>query len=168
MKRKEPDRAGQGKKTEAVGKEHMRENGRDTEEERWEYGDLLYLPHHISVRHPPMSVADRAAQFSPFAALTGYDAAVQETARLTQERVELDESQKEMINEKIQRLLEQLRKKAHPIWKITYFQPDQWKEGGCYRTVAGKVKKIGGIGTELVMEDGVRISVEEIFGMEEE
>ena len=98
------------------------------------YDDILYLPHPVSARHPQMPLADRAAQFSPFAALTGHEAAIRETARLTKERVELDESRKEILDERLQMIRENLSEK--PEVTFTYFQPDEMAMTGgfCWRT----------------------------------
>ena len=126
-----------------------------------DYEDILHLPHHVSDTHPHMLVGDRAAQFSPFAALTGYDAAVLETARLTQERAELDESQKAVLNGKLLFIRDRLKEK--PVVEITYFKEDEWKEGGCYLTVTGVVKKIDLYGSFLMLEDGTGIPIDEIF-----
>ena len=93
-----------------------------------EYDDIIHLPHHVSRIHPQMSMEDRAAQFSPFAALTGYDAAIVETARLTAQRVELDEYERQALNKKLQFISEHLNE--HPKVSITCFVPDARKEGG--------------------------------------
>ncbi|MCD8005221.1 MAG: hypothetical protein LUE91_06155, partial [Oscillospiraceae bacterium] len=95
-----------------------------------DYSDIINLPHHVSATRPHMSMHDRAAQFSPFAALTGYDAAVKETARLTDQRAELDDDMKEKLSERINLLQENLA--AAPAVEITYFIPDERKEGGAY------------------------------------
>lgn len=126
-----------------------------------DYEDILHLPHHVSAEHPQMSIADRAAQFSPFAALTGYDAAVQETARLTEEQLELDENQKAVLNRKLLFLQERLEE--HPVVEITYFQPDEWKAGGHYVTVSGNIKKIDLCRSLVIMADGIGIPMAEVF-----
>ena len=102
------------------------------------YDDMLHLPHHVSEKHPAMSVHDRAAQFSPFAALTGYDAAVQETARLTDRRIELDEGEKAAIDQRLTLVQERLPEPTEVT--ITYFVPDKKKAGGAYVSVTGTVK----------------------------
>ena len=99
------------------------------------YGDILNLPHHQSKVHPQMSIYDRAAQFSPFAALTGHEAAIKETARLTEEQVELDEDKQEELNEKLQTLIAYATE--HPTVSVTYFKPDDKKTGGEYVTATG-------------------------------
>lgn len=130
------------------------------------YDDIIHLPHHVSTIHPHMPVSDRAAQFSPFAALTGYDAAVKETARLTDERAELDENAKAVLDEKFRMLQEVLSR--HPKITVTYFQQDEKKSGGAYVSVTEHVKKIDIYGQFLLMEDGVKIPLKEIFNMQGE
>ena len=128
------------------------------------YDDLLDLPHHVSNVRPHMPRGDRAAQFSPFAALTGYDAAVRETARLTQPRRDLDESSISALNEKLQRLLE--LPDERPEVTITYYVPDERKAGGAYVGVTGRVKKIDGYTHTVVMTDRTAIPMEQIYGIE--
>ena len=126
-----------------------------------EYDDIINLPRPISKTHPPMPMMDRAAQFSPFAALTGYDAAIKETARLTDEKIELDEYAKDALNERLQILAERI--KEHPEIAITYFQPDAKKNGGAYVTAIGAVKKIDEYERFVVMTDGTAIFIEDII-----
>lgn len=128
------------------------------------YDDILYLPHPVSARHPQMPLADRAAQFSPFAALTGHEAAIRETARLTKERVELDESRKEILDERLQMIRENLSEK--PEVTFTYFQPDERKSGGAYLTVTGRVKKMDGYERRILLEDGMIVPLEELIDIE--
>ena len=128
------------------------------------YDDIINLPHHVSATHTPMPVADRAAQFSPFAALTGYEDAIDATARLTQEWIELDENEKERLNEKFQQIREQLP--THPQVIFTYFEPDQKKQGGAYLTVEGRVKKIDEYRGAFILEDGREVLIESIVGVE--
>lgn len=104
------------------------------------YDDMLHMPHHVSKTHPHMSMHNRAAQFSPFAALTGFESIIQETSRQTTQRIELDESAKEALNEKLQRLLQVLH--VHPKISIIFFKPDEKKDGGEYICITGTVKKI--------------------------
>ena len=128
------------------------------------YDDIIHLPHHVSATHPHMSAIDRAAQFSPFAALTGYDAAIKETARLTDKRVELDESMKAALSNKLQMIADRL--KEHPEIAITYFQPDAKKNGGAYVTVINTVKKIDVYKRIVVLTDGIVIPVNEIISID--
>ena len=125
------------------------------------YDDILHLPHHISEKHPPMSRLDRAAQFSPFAALTGYEAAVEETARLTDRRIELDEGQKAAIDQRLTLVQERL---PAPIkLTITYFVPDKKKAGGAYVSVSGTVKKIDDYERTVVLHNGTSIPIDDIL-----
>jgi hypothetical protein len=128
------------------------------------YDDIIDLPHHVSATRPPMAAMDRAAQFSPFAALTGYDAAIRETARLTDERMELDESAKEALNDRL-KIIED-RMKEHPEIAITYFQPDAKKDGGAYATAVGTAKKIDEYERIVVMTDGTSIFIDDIISIE--
>lgn len=129
-----------------------------------QYDDIIHLPHHVSVKHPQMSPLDRAAQFSPFAALTGHGAAIRETARLTDDFIELDDSQKEQLDLELQRLRKDLPR--NPEIKITYFQPDQRKDGGSYVTVRGIVKKIDEYRHLLLFADGTTLPMEDILSIE--
>lgn len=128
------------------------------------YDDMLYLPHPVSTNHPRMPMIDRAAQFSPFAALTGYEAAVKETARLTDERVELDENTKAVLDRKLRLILEKLPEK--PEVSITYFQPDERKEGGAYLIATGRIKKYDEYSHTILLTDGLTISVDDILELE--
>jgi len=130
------------------------------------YDDIIHLPHHVSATHPQMPVSDRAAQFSPFAALTGHGAAIKEAARLTDEKVELDESTRALLDNKLRLVQEMLAER--PAITVTYFQPDNEKAGGSYITVTGNVKKIDVYGKFLLMMDGLRIPIDEIFEIESE
>lgn len=129
-----------------------------------DYDDIIDLPHHVSETHPPMSRADRAAQFSPFAALTGYDVAVRETARVTERRIELDEGVKAELNARLNCILEHLSE--HPQVSITYFMPDEKKSGGAYRTVTGAVRKLDSFAKTLTLVDGTVVPMEEMVHVE--
>lgn len=128
------------------------------------YDDIMNLPHHVSATRPHMSAIDRAAQFSPFAALTGYGDAIKETARLTGERVELDEYMKDVLSVRLQIIADQL--KEHQEIAITYFQPDEKKNGGAYVTVIGRAKKIDEYERVVVMTDGTRVPIDEIASID--
>ena len=128
------------------------------------YDDIINLPHHVSARHPQMSALDRAAQFSPFAALTGHDAAIAETARLTDVRAELDETRKEDLDRKLQILREHLL--TRPEIAVTYFVPDAHKEGGAYLRAIGIPKKLDDIEHKVIMQSGTVIPMDDIFEME--
>ena len=128
------------------------------------YDDLLNLPHHTSAVQPAMPMQNRAAQFAPFAALVGYDALIRETARLTDQKVELDESVKAELNEKLRLLLELLPQQ--PEVTITYFQSDNRKAGGAYRITSGIVRKFLHSENLLVMMDGSKIPVDAIAALD--
>lgn len=128
------------------------------------YEDIINLPHHVSPTRPRMSMADRAAQFSPFAALSGYGDAVRETARLTGQRIELDESAKAALDEKLRLLAEVIEDR--PEAAITYFLPDRKKAGGEYVTATGQVKKVDAVAQELVMANGRIIPIADIIEVE--
>ncbi|MEG0305116.1 MAG: hypothetical protein RR635_05430 [Oscillospiraceae bacterium] len=128
------------------------------------YDDIINLPHHVSTAHPQMSILDRAAQFSPFAALTGYDDAVKETARLTDTKIELDEYEKTILNERLRLVTDCIEE--YPEITITYYKPDSRKNGGAYITVTSCVKKIDDFEKTVYMTDGMVISIEEIFEIE--
>lgn len=124
------------------------------------YKDMLHLPHPVSPTHPKMSLQDRAAQFSPFAALTGYDAALKETARLTDRFAELDEDRKQEIDRQIGYLQQHIGKQI--MVKIIYFIPDMKKEGGAYRTLEGCVNRIDENNRSLRIQE-TEIPVERIY-----
>lgn len=125
------------------------------------YEDIIDLPHHVSETHPPMSIYDRAAQFSPFAALTGHGDAIRETGRLTERRIELDENSRELLDEKLHLAVSRISE--HPAIVVTYFVPDGKKDGGRYVTVSGQMKKIDEYDRAVILTDGTRIPVREIL-----
>lgn len=126
-----------------------------------EYEDIIALPHHVSASHPQMALADRAAQFSPFAALTGYEDAIDESARLTEEQVELDENAREELDEKLRQIRE--CGEAHPEITVTYFQKDARKDGGAYVTLTGRMKKIDEYARMISFMDGTVVRIEDIL-----
>lgn len=130
------------------------------------YDDIINLPHPVSKSHPPMPLSDRAAQFSPFAALTGYEAAMEETARLTDEKQLLSEDAIEKLNEKLRALAE--HKDAVKNVTITYFKPDEQKNGGAYIAYSGIVKRIDEYARVVIMEDKMAIPIEQIREIEDE
>ncbi len=135
--------------------------------EEWKcYDDILNLPHPVSAGHPQMSMSERAAQFSPFAALTGYGAAIREEARLTEEMADLDEDSRETLDVRLAILCGHL--KEGPDVTITYFEPDTRKHGGACRLVSGTVKKVDFYRHSLIMEDGTVIPMEHIMEMDGE
>lgn len=130
-----------------------------------EYDDIIDLPHHVSKTHSPMSNYDRAAQFSPFSALTGYDEVIRETARVTEDKTELDEYLKAELDTKLRMIQEHLPEQ--PEITVTYFLSDEKKAGGAYVTVQGVVKKIDVAEKLVVMQDETRIPVEDIVKITE-
>lgn len=131
-----------------------------------EYEDIINLPHRVSSKRPQMPMIDRAAQFSPFAALTGYDNAIHETARLTDEKIDLSEEEKEALDRKQQFLLEQLD--DCPALTVTYFVPDAKKSGGEYVTKSGHLKKINAIERWMQLADGTKIPLDDVADIESE
>ena len=125
------------------------------------YDDIIGLPHPTSARHPRMPMADRAAQFSPFAALSGHGAAIRETARLTDRKIELTEEEKAVLDEKLCLLLDTGGEAV-----FTYFLPDERKDGGAYVTAAGSIKKLDPLERRVILTDGAVIPVEDILGIE--
>lgn len=128
------------------------------------YDDILHLPHPTSKKHPRMSIRDRAAIFSPFAALSGHGAAIAETARLTERRMELDEDTKAELDQKQAVLLEHIGEQ--PEVTITWFQPDARKDGGAYVTVTGRLKKIEPVERIMTLMDGTSIPLGDVVGLE--
>ena len=124
------------------------------------YDDIIRLPRHVSQNHPQMSMHDRAAQFAPFAALTGYEAAIGETARLTAERRELSPQEAGELDRRLAALIAHLPER--PEATVEYFVPDERKAGGAYVTVTGRVRHISVPEKTLVMEDGTVIGLEDI------
>lgn len=125
-----------------------------------EYDDIIDRLHHVSSTRPHMSAIDRAAQFSPFAALTGFGAAITETGRLTDKRIDLDEYEKAALNEKLSRIQELLGSQVELT--VTYFRPDEKKSGGTYVTFKGTVKKIDEHERVVVMENRTKIPIDDI------
>ncbi len=136
------------------------------EESRKKYADIIDLPHHQSDTRPKMSNYDRAAQFSPFAALTGHADSIKETARLTDDYNEPSEQMKAIMDKKILFLMEQLENQ--PEITITFFKPDEKKEGGAYITITGVVKKIKTYERQMQMTTGDLIPIDMIFGIDGE
>ena len=127
------------------------------------YDSIIGLPHHVSAKRKHMSMTERAAQFSPFAALNGYEDAVSETARLTDGRPDLDEYERDAIDRKLREIMES--DEDLPV-TLTYFRPDAKKSGGAYLTLSGKVSDIDEVGRVVIMESGARIPVTDILGID--
>jgi hypothetical protein len=137
------------------------------------YDDIINHPHHVSTQHPRMSMIDRAAQFSPFAALTGYGEVIKETARLTDRKPELSESEKAELDYKLRMACDYPGE--NPALTITYFVPDHRKAGGSCHTISGQIKKIDDYQKQVILLDKTRIDIDcilnidgEIFGLTNE
>ena len=132
--------------------------------EKFPYEDIVNLPPHISKKRPQPSMMDRAARFAPFAAITGYEEMVLEEARITEERIDLDEGTLSILNEKLNMIQEFIDEE--PEIKITYFEPDKKKSGGAYIDITGTVKRIDEYECLVIMTDGKKIRIEDIYGLE--
>ena len=130
------------------------------------YDDIIHLPHHVSQNYPQMPMLDRAAQFAPFAALTGYEAVVGETARLTAQKRELDAQEAEELNRQLAAVIEHLSER--PEVTVEYFVPDERKAGGAYVTVTGRVRHVSVPEKTLVMADGTVIPIEDVVSITSE
>ncbi len=136
-----------------------------TEDVMTKYGDIIDLPHHVSAKRGHMSLYDRAAQFSPFAALTGYGDAIAEEDRQTTGRI-VDEEKLDSLNEKIHYLMETLSS-GHNMddieTEVIYFIPDERKDGGSYDSIRGKLKRIDEIRRKMIFSDGSAVSFDDIY-----
>ena len=128
------------------------------------YDDIIGLPHPTSAKHPRMPISDRAAIFSPFAALTGHAAAIQETARLTDQKMELDEDTKAELDRRQAILLERIVEQ--PEVTITWFCPDEKKSGGAYVVTVGRLKRVDETAGTLRLADGMTIALDEIVDLQ--
>lgn len=133
------------------------------------YADILMLPHHKAANRPHMSMHDRAAQFSPFAALTGFDSVIAETGRMTDQKIELSESQMILLNKKLTLIDDAIQDGYHPMITAVYFVPDAKKDGGSYQEYTGKVRKVDAVERKLVFlaenerSAGKEISIDDIL-----
>ena len=125
------------------------------------YEDMVYMPHYVSLKHPRMSIRNRAAQFAPFAAVTGHEESVREAARFTEEKFKLDDSYKEELNTKLTALLKQPEEKRKAT--ITYFIKDVSKPGGVYSSVEGIIERFDDFKKLVVLENDVYIPIEDIY-----
>lgn len=130
------------------------------------YDDIIDHPHHVSSRRPQMPMSERAAQFSPFAALTGYGDVIKEANRFVDDRLILDEETLKILDRKFQTLMEHLSDR--PAVVFTYFMPDQSKDGGAYVDAEGVIKKIDSFNRIITLENGIQISMDNIIDMESE
>jgi hypothetical protein len=128
------------------------------------YDEIINLPHHVSETRPRMSQHDRAAQFSPFAALTGYDSEIKETERLTDEKLELDDYAISRIDSCLQILIDNAQ--GRPTISITFFKADERKNGGTYATFSGDFRRIDESNHTVVLTDGTTIPIEDIYAIE--
>lgn len=131
----------------------------------YKYEDMLMMPHHQSSKRPHMTMRERAAQFAPFAALTGHDEAIVETARYVESKLELEEDVLVELDERLGTLKEKI--KESPRVSITYFRPDMHKKGGTYITISGTLKKIDEYKQKLILEEGDQIAIRDIVRIEE-
>ncbi len=129
-----------------------------------DYDDILHLPHPVSSTRRRMTAEERAAQFAPFAALTGFGAVIVETARTTDARIELDEYGRERLDARLRTLQEALA--DEPVVTVTYFVPDERKEGGAYVTVQGAVKKLDVYERQIVFTDGRAVSFDDLYALD--
>ena len=132
--------------------------------ERFPYEDIINIPRHISKTHPEASMADRAARFSPFAAISGYEDMVREAARVTEERIEITDAVKEQLNEKLNMIAEFLGEE-HEV-TITYFEPDKKKSGGAYISITGVVKRIDELKRIIIMKNNKKIKIDDISALD--
>ena len=128
------------------------------------YDDIINLEHHVSTKHSRMSLENRSAQFAPFSALTGYEDAVTEEARITESRIDIDEEAKIEVNEKLNYIMKHLDKNI--IVSVTYFEKDKKKQGGSYKTIKGIIKKIDDFRKTIEMQTGEIIKIEELKKIE--
>ena len=131
-----------------------------------QYEDIINLPHHVSKKHPQMTLYERSAQFAPYAALTGHGDAIKETGRLTTARIELDEEEKEILDRKLQIIYNNFN--SVKTVTFTYFIPDVKKEGGKYVSVTGIIKKIDTYKKMIILEDNTEIPIKEIVDISSE
>lgn len=124
------------------------------------YEDIINLPHHKSTKYPHMSMYDRAAQFSPFAALVGHDEAIKETARLTDKKIELSEYEMSVLDEKFQVVIENIG--TTKVFTFEYFVPDIKKEGGKYTTITGCIKNVDTVNGVVTLKDYTAININDI------
>ena len=140
-------------------------------EEKNPYEDIIHLPHHQAANRPHMSLYNRAAQFSPYAALTGYGDMVLEEARQTEIKHELGDFEKEELDQKLFMIQEAIQRGEHPLISAIYFVPDERKAGGAYKEYAGLVKKIDTVERQIIFladngsSDGKRVRIDDIKEM---
>ena len=131
---------------------------------KWKYEDIVHLSRPQSAVHPPMDMIERAAQFAPFAALTGYDGVIQETARYVDKPVELTDSAKEELNQQFRLLVTQLNQ--YPRVTLTHYIPDDRKAGGCYVKTTGNLRRVDEYTRELELVDSTRVDMDTVISVE--
>ena len=131
-----------------------------------DYSDIINLPRPEPRFHQRMPIGDRAAQFAPFAALTGFSGVIEETGRVTEEKIHLDDREKERISRKLQRLQDEI--KQQPDVTVTFFVPDAKKSGGSYQKFRGKLKKIDSYEKRVIFVNGMKINFDDILKIERE
>ena len=132
--------------------------------EKTPYADIIHLPHHQSANRPHMSMLNRAAQFSPYAALVGFDGVIAETGRLTNRKVELSENEIELLDQKLMLINEEIQSGRHPEITVTFFVKDEFKEGGAYEKYMGTIKKIDPIKRSIVFYDRA-VPIDDVSGV---
>ena len=132
--------------------------------ERGKYDDIINLGHPTSKKHPRMPIRDRAAQFAPFSALVGYDEAVEETARVTDDMIEQSDEMIAILNEKLSSLKDRIS--GRPTVLVTYFLPDDKKSGGEYKIFEGRIKRLDGPDAMMIFECGKKIPYDKIYSVE--
>lgn len=131
---------------------------------KYNYDDIINLPHHVSKKHPQMSMQNRAAQFAPFSALTGHESAIRETARQTSSLIEYDNDHAEILDRKIRIMLD--KQDIHTSMSITYFKPDKTKNGGCYKTINSTIKEIDKVNNVIILTNGEQIPFTHIYDID--
>lgn len=127
------------------------------------YSDIIEMPHHVSRKHKHMSGSSRAAQFSPFAALSGYDGQIIEEARLTNNKLDIREDSLGRMNETLGDIIERIKEK--PLVEVTYFKPDDKKDGGKYVSLSGCVRRVDEVFREMIFTDGSRVSLNDVLDL---
>ena len=131
--------------------------------DKFPYEDIINLPRPVSKKHPPPPLSERAARFAPFAAITGYEEMLLEEARITEEKIELDECALILLDKKLNIIQKHLSQS--PEITVTYFVPDKKKTGGAYHTITGIVKRIDPYQKILILENDEKIQIEKIYDL---
>lgn len=129
------------------------------------YEDIINMPRHISKTRKPMSKENRAAQFAPFSALTGYAEKIQETSKITQNKIEITDEMKQILNNKLIKINQNIKQK--PLITITYFIKDKIKKGGVYQTITKNIQKIDFLTKQIILTDETKININAIINLTE-